>query len=81
MRQLKMKRPKTKRPKQKSKTEKSSLQNSKKGYNGSMKNNKDVVLFYTEYQRDGHQHYSVNRYNRVTGIVEYPSDHIFTKEA
>jgi hypothetical protein len=41
---------------------------------------KDYVLFYTEYMRDGHQHFSVNKYNRVTGFVEYPSDNIYSAE-
>lgn len=32
------------------------------------------ILFYTEYIKNGLKHYSVGRYNSLTGIVEYPTD-------
>lgn len=41
---------------------------------------KDMILFYAErIDRNGHKHYAVNRYNRVTGYVAYPSDYFFDK--
>lgn len=41
---------------------------------------KDYVLFYTEYVRNGKQHFSVNKYCRTSGIVEYPTDYIYSSE-
>lgn len=35
------------------------------------------ILFYTEYTKNGRKHYSVSRYNYLTGIVEYPTDNLF----
>ena len=38
----------------------------------------NTITFYIEYvDKNGHHHYSVNKYNTTTGIVEYPLDHFF----
>ena len=36
------------------------------------------VTYYTEYKgHDNKQHYAVNRYDRISGMVDYVTDHIF----
>ena len=36
------------------------------------------ILLYSEYNdANGHHHYTVNRYNRFTQTMEYPTDYIF----
>lgn len=38
----------------------------------------DKVTYYTEYNgHDNKRHYAVNRYDRVSGMVDYVTDYIF----
>lgn len=38
----------------------------------------DKVTYYTEYKgHDNKRHYAVNRYDRVSGMVDYVTDHLF----